>query len=249
MAKNKKDNEQAPQPRPHANWAKFYDFVYENDFGPMYQGLTDQTMEIISQVLSPSASIIDFGAGTGRLSIPLASRGYHVTAVEPCGEMIGVLETKAAGAGVLDNISRIKQSMQDYSSQGQFDLAICVFSTISYVTGEQNLKSALTNIAECIKPGGHILIEIPPQIYFQDRQRRTNILDRNVQVTSQGGDIYTYYETTCCRLNGEWQSYQALFSIRYWTPDQIWNNLHENGVICETVIQIYGSSYCVGLKN
>ena len=32
--------------------------------------------------------ILDFGAGTGRLSIPLAGKNFEVTAVDPCFEML-----------------------------------------------------------------------------------------------------------------------------------------------------------------
>ena len=45
---------------------------------------------------APGARIADLGAGTGHLALPLAARGYDVTAVEPAGEMLARLRAAAA---------------------------------------------------------------------------------------------------------------------------------------------------------
>ncbi|HZN92861.1 MAG TPA: methyltransferase domain-containing protein [Myxococcales bacterium] len=44
--------------------------------------------------------MVDLGAGTGDLAIPLASRGLSVTAVEPARRMLDVLERRAAEKGI-----------------------------------------------------------------------------------------------------------------------------------------------------
>lgn len=57
--------------QPHDNWGTYYDFVYEQTFGSFYNNLTTETLNVINQIL-PKGTILDFGAGTGRLSFPLA---------------------------------------------------------------------------------------------------------------------------------------------------------------------------------
>ncbi|MBV6477955.1 MAG: hypothetical protein HGGPFJEG_00700 [Ignavibacteria bacterium] len=74
--------------QPHDNWATFYDFVYEQTFGSFYSNLTIETLNVINQIL-PKGTILDFGAGTGRLSIPLTEQNYSVVAVE---KSIGMVE-------------------------------------------------------------------------------------------------------------------------------------------------------------
>ena len=44
-------------------------------------------------------SLLDVGAGTGRASLPIAARGYSLTAVERDPEMVAVLRAEAAVAG------------------------------------------------------------------------------------------------------------------------------------------------------
>jgi SAM-dependent methyltransferase len=49
---------------------------------------------------APGARVADVGAGTGHLALPLAARGYDVTAIEPAGEMLARLRAQAAARGL-----------------------------------------------------------------------------------------------------------------------------------------------------
>ncbi|HVZ74615.1 MAG TPA: class I SAM-dependent methyltransferase [Polyangia bacterium] len=48
----------------------------------------------------PGARVVDLGAGTGHLALPLAARGYAVTAIEPAREMLEALRAEAAARGL-----------------------------------------------------------------------------------------------------------------------------------------------------
>lgn len=54
----------------------------------------------IAEDLAGGGSVLDVGAGTGRLAIPLAARGHRVTAVERDPSMMRVLADAADRAGV-----------------------------------------------------------------------------------------------------------------------------------------------------
>ena len=73
---------------PHSSWAEVYDLAYDQSFGEFYNRLTAATIQVVTDILQPGGSIVDFGAGTGRLSIPLAGKNFEVTAVDPCFEML-----------------------------------------------------------------------------------------------------------------------------------------------------------------
>ncbi len=82
--------------QPHSSWADVYDLAYERSFGEFYSELTDATVQFIAGIIEPPARIVDFGAGTGRLSVPLAKLGFRVTAVDPCLEMLRQLLQKSS---------------------------------------------------------------------------------------------------------------------------------------------------------
>ena len=77
----------------HRSWAKHYDAVNRMCFGRYYDELTRQTLAQIN-TLGSNLRIADFGAGTGRLSLPLASAGHSVTAIEPSQAMLEQLAAK-----------------------------------------------------------------------------------------------------------------------------------------------------------
>jgi SAM-dependent methyltransferase len=65
-------------------------------------GLPDDpvTGPIIRRLAPAGGTVLDVGAGYGRLAVQLASEGYDVTAVEPSGPMAAALGERAAAAGL-----------------------------------------------------------------------------------------------------------------------------------------------------
>ncbi len=60
-------------------------------------GVDIPTVGLIADLVPPGGSVLDVGAGTGRLAIPLARQGIRVTAVEPAAAMLGELRAAAGG--------------------------------------------------------------------------------------------------------------------------------------------------------
>lgn len=236
-------------PIPHASWAHCYDFAYENGHGPLYRSLTDLTLRTIQGLREPPCSVVDFGAGTGRLAIPLAQLGYTVTVVEPCREMMDVLLSKARAANV--KVQSRVATMQDFDGQSRFDLALCVFTTVLYLLDDNSLSQGLTAFANSLTQGGSLLIDIPRREAFQSYHVKTDVLDRHVTVTPARGDIYNYQEHIRCKMDGGWQKSMDSFQIRYWPADMILQILRGCGVVLSEPVggfQGTGSDYYRGTK-
>ena len=82
---------------------------------PVVNGLFD--------LLGPEATVLDVGGGAGRFALPLATRARRVTVVEPSGEAVGMLQERAAGAG-LSNITVIDQRWEE-ADVPDADLVLC----------------------------------------------------------------------------------------------------------------------------
>jgi len=92
--------------------------VYEESFGALYSRFTNDTVELIKRQVKAPARIVDFGASTGRLALPLAKLGYSVTAVEPVFEMVEIIESKAIANKV--KVDCKTQIMQDFKGNTAF---------------------------------------------------------------------------------------------------------------------------------
>jgi SAM-dependent methyltransferase len=233
--------------QPHDNWGEYYDFVYEQTFGGYYDSLTSETIDVINTIL-PRGSIIDFGAGTGRLSIPLAESGHKVVAVEKSIGMVNEFKRKLDGNN--SDIAIHNCSISEFNGV-KTDLAIALFTVLSYSISEEELTRNIETICESIRSGGYFFFDLPGPYFFQAGriiQRETQDLNRIVDVfETEEENIFTYTERCSGVLYGKTFSYEDEFKIRFWEFAVVEQILIENGFIYtnQTFSQFYstGSTY------
>jgi SAM-dependent methyltransferase len=214
----------------HDNWGSLYDYVYEQTYGDFYRFLTVETLDQINQILS-SGTIIDYGAGTGRLSIPLSNQDYKVIAVEKSIGMIDELRRKLYG--LQHEIELHHCSVSEYKN-GNADLAIALFTVFSYSITEEELSTNIKNIGKHLKPEGYFFFDLPNPIFFTSG-RLINVqlpmLNRQVElITNDERDVYTYREQCSGIFNENEFSYSDEFKIRYWDMGTLDKLLEENGL-------------------
>ena len=203
---------------PHASWAQVYDLAYERIYGSRYRQLTETTLQVIAGLCPEPARIVDFGAGTGRLSIPLAKGGHEVVAVEPCAEMLEQLVSKASGA----RITTARCSMADFETSKPADFALCVFTVLLYLLDEDDLRKSLANARRCLKDGGCMLVDVASSALFQGFEAGDELLTRRVSIQPSGDNRFLYEERlTLSDSNGGVSRFEDRFTIRLWEPDAV----------------------------
>jgi len=100
--------------------------------------------------LPDDATVVDLGAGTGKVARAAAARGWKVTAVDPGAPMLAVLREHAAAEGV--EISVVEARAEETGLPGaSFDAALA---------GEAyhwfDAPAALAEMARIVRPGGGI---------------------------------------------------------------------------------------------
>lgn len=241
-------------PLPHHLSASVYERVYELEFGSAYEQFTNTTLAALRSIVPSGGSIIDFGAGTGRLTIPLATQGFQVTAVEQCSAMTDVLRQKAAAAAL--DVTVRTQPIADYFGDRQHDVGYCVFTVISYIVDDDELRRSIKAMARSIKAGGKLLIEVPRREIFQSRLRGkkgSNLLGRvSIEMTTK--DHFVYSENTDVTLtDGSTTTYTEHFSLRYWPSDYVMQLLGSAGFDCFEgplcALQWTGGDYFICTKH
>lgn len=82
------------------------------------------TTTLVRSLLRPSGRLLDVGAGAGRASLPLASEGHHLTAVERAPGMLAALHEEAAASE--GEVTIIDGSWPEAAgSAGRHDVAMC----------------------------------------------------------------------------------------------------------------------------
>lgn len=110
-------------------------------------------------ILTPKASILDLGCGSGRFSVGAAELGFQVTGVDITPESIRAAQARAVTIG-LTNIQFMVGDMTALPfSNGMFDYVFCPRFSINAVATVEKRRKAVSEMIRVVKPGGIIFIE------------------------------------------------------------------------------------------
>ncbi|QEG00881.1 Mg-protoporphyrin IX methyl transferase [Stieleria maiorica] len=110
--------------------------------------------------------VLDLGAGTGRLALPVSRRGYDVLAVDLSHPMLEQLVQNFAPADDDDDQAGTVMPMRanlvqlDAIADSVADHAICMFSTLGMIQGRANRIQCLCHIARTVRPGGGLILHV-----------------------------------------------------------------------------------------
>jgi SAM-dependent methyltransferase len=125
--------------------ADLYDLEYAHDYDlPFWLSLAERE----------AGPVIEWGAGTGRLAVPLDTAGHDVTAVELSTEMVGRGKEKS------QSVDWIVGDMRDVKLERRYGLAVCAFNSFLCLQSIDDALAFLCNAHEHLLPGGLLGIEI-----------------------------------------------------------------------------------------
>jgi len=101
--------------------------------------------------------VLDLACGPGRHSIPLAKKGFVVTAVDRSKYLLDKARKYALEAG--NEIEWIEEDMRRFVRDESFDLAISLFTSFGYFEKAEENLLVLRNIFRSLKPGGYCLLD------------------------------------------------------------------------------------------
>ena len=241
-------------PLPHDQNHSIYDLSYETQFGQGLQQFTQMSLNTIADILA-EGKVIDIGCGTGRLAIPLAQNNYQVVGIDLNTGMLSTLNAKAQHLNLTIPTFTDANQLEDQ----QCDLALTVFSVLSYILDEYELLQLFQNINRHLRPGASFLFDLASTAAFSQNNRRYNGNGLsgvvNVQFINPGGPIANYSEEVLVNLPDEFpliNKVTEFFQIRYWTLNEITSLLAKSGFGTSSHIPGYsrmGAEYYVCTKE
>jgi len=116
---------------------------------------------------------LDLGAGTGSMTIELASRGYDMIAVDYSPEMLNVARERAESVGLRD-ILWLCQDMREFELYGTVELAVSCLDTLNHLTSVSDLRKCFSLVHNYLSPGGIFIFDVNGEYKFKNIYGKEN---------------------------------------------------------------------------
>jgi SAM-dependent methyltransferase len=114
--------------------------------------------EQIDALLQPRSSVLELGAGTGRIADPLAELGHRVTAVDDSDRMLAEVR----------HARTVRARIEDLRLSERFDAVLLPTNLIHY-RGDDLRRAVLATVAHHLKPTGKAILQWKPPSYWDVR--------------------------------------------------------------------------------
>jgi SAM-dependent methyltransferase len=147
--------------------ASTYGDRFADVYDDWYQDVSDvaSTVERVAALAGPRGGrVLELGAGSGRLAVPLAARGLEVWAVDASAAMIERLRAKAGAERVHAVVDDMASLSAPGLGDGGFGVVLCAFNTLFNITDTAGQRRCLARARDLLALDGRVVIEafVPP---------------------------------------------------------------------------------------
>jgi SAM-dependent methyltransferase len=129
--------------------------AYDLDL-PLWRGLAAEA----------GGSVLDVGAGTGRVSLQLASGGVAVVALDAEASLLAALDRRAAGLPV----ETVVADARDFALSRRFSLALVPMQTLQLLGGRSGRAAFLRCALDHLQPGGLLAAALADAMHCFDEE-------------------------------------------------------------------------------
>lgn len=236
---------------PYGEFADFYDvYVGERlDDLPFY----------LESAKSARTPVLEIGAGSGRLTIPLARGGVSLVAVDISPAMLAILKSRLEREpdAVQRRVEIVEADARRFDLARQFDLLVVPFYTFNYFLTREDQTSALRRFAAHLTERGRALIDVFIPLGLLERCPSDPVLkvDRIDPATGsrvRGWNIYTFDKEQqmehrrhifeVARPDGTVRKREFITRRRYWFREQLNALFAQHGFIVEGICRGYAGA-------
>lgn len=169
------------------------------------------------RILKDVKNILEFGAGSGRVTIPLAMDNHFIDAVDISSEMLQSLKNKIKNDKFLSShINPILANMCTYTSNKKYDAIIIPLTSFNYLLTDHEQKQCLGSVKNNLLDNGFAIIELLSQNTFLDTNQSEDLaFIKRLKVDDSS--YYDYYRKTILDLDNRKIYQRRLF--KYYVND------------------------------
>ena len=141
----------------------------------------DQVEKMLRLTGVAGGQVLDLCCGPGRHAVPLAKRGFSVTAVDRTSFLLDLARARAAQARL--SIEFLLEDMRRFSRPATFDLIINMFTSFGYFDDREEDLRVLELVRKNLRPGGVFIIEMV------SKERIAQVFNATTSMQLPNGDV------------------------------------------------------------
>lgn len=145
--------------------ARIYDLLYTGTGIKDYPAEAEALHALIQETSPHARTLLDVACGTGA-HLEIMRRQYTVEGVDISPEMLEVARSRLPGVPL-----RVAD-MRTLNLGTKFDVVMCLFSAIGYLTEPGEMQTAIRRMADHVAPGGVLIVDgwVRPDVWNDDHQ-------------------------------------------------------------------------------
>lgn len=150
--------------------------IYDQWYGELSG--TGDAVDALVELAGATANTraLELGIGSGRLALPLASRGVDVWGIDTSQAMIDQLRSKPGGTDIrvtVGDMSVLDLSAVADGAEPRFGLVFVAINTFFNLTTAEAQQQCLRRVHDVLEPGGRFVLEA----FVPDVDRPTNVVE------------------------------------------------------------------------
>lgn len=122
------------------------------------KGFVEDIPFYLSQIDRYGEPVLELACGTGRITIPIAEKGFRVTGLDVSEAMLSRAKIKAATKGV--QVDWVRADCRDFVLHKHFDFVFLPFNSITHVHDLESLEACFTCVREHLADSGRFVIDV-----------------------------------------------------------------------------------------
>jgi SAM-dependent methyltransferase len=181
---------------------------------------------------------VDLGAGFGLHTLPLARRGFTVTAIDSCQTLVDELQGRAAGMPI-DAVAGDILDFRKYVSK-PVEVILCMGDTLTHLPERDSVEHLFADVAASLTPGGLFVATFRDYVsaplqgdrrFIPVRSDESRILTCFLEY---GEGTVTVHDLLHERANGQWHQRVSSYRKLRLQPQWVAAKLAERGLQVRT---------------
>jgi SAM-dependent methyltransferase len=217
---------------------------YQNHLGPIYSWTVGDLeaafarsiaeLEALDLPRLDAGTAVDLGAGFGLHAIPLAQRGYSVTAIDTCEPLLAELRARSAALP----ITCVNADMLAFGSyvHSTIDLVLCMGDTLTHLPDIASVESLIAQVAAALAKDGMFIATFRDYVSAPLQADQRFILVRGDEqrlltcFLEYAAQLVTVHDLLYERHDGRWQQRVSSYRKLRLAPEWLISKLTDRGL-------------------